>query len=97
MARKTILVICGTGIATSTMVASKIRDYLAQQPGLSDVQIRQGKVMDVLSSVDADVIVATTQVPQTVKVPVVNAVPLLTGMGADKVLAELKSVLERGS
>lgn len=86
-----ILVVCGTGIATSTMVATKVKDY-AEKHGMSPVQVRQGKVMDLLKSVEADVIVATTQVPATVTIPVINAIPLLTGLGAQDVYDKLEKL-----
>jgi PTS system galactitol-specific IIB component len=49
--------------------------------------------MDVLRGTDADLIVATAQIPATVNVPVINAVPLLTGIGAAKVLEQIKEAL----
>jgi PTS system galactitol-specific IIB component len=85
---KKVLVICGTGVATSTMVASSIKDHCAAE-GI-DVQVSQGKVMDLLSgNPDADVIVATTSVPESITVPVVAGLPFLTGMGKDAALAEV--------
>lgn len=85
---KKVLVICGTGVATSTMVASSIRDHCAAQ-GI-DVQVDQGKVMDLLSgNPDADVIVATTSVPDSITVPVVAGLPFLTGMGQREALDEV--------
>lgn len=85
---KRILVVCGTGVATSTVVVSKIRDHL-QSKGLQ-ADIRQGKVMDLVNgSYEADLIVATTEVPASVTVPTVAALPLLTGVGVDAVFAEI--------
>lgn len=85
---KKVLVICGTGVATSTMVATSIKDHCAAQ-GL-EVTVTQGKVMDLLSGTpDVDVIVATTSVPDTVTVPVVAGLPFLTGIGVDASLAEV--------
>jgi PTS system galactitol-specific IIB component len=85
---KRVLVICGTGVATSTVVATKVRDYCLAQ-GI-DVQVSQGKVMDLLSGGPAvDLIVATTQVPSTVTAPVVAGLPFLTGIGVDAALAEV--------
>ena len=92
--KKTNLVICGTGIATSTVVTNKIRSYLTSLPYLQDVQISQGKVMDVIRGVDADVVASTTQVPASVKIPVINAVLLLTAQGAKKVFDKIKEALE---
>lgn len=89
---KKILVICGTGVATSTMVASAIKEHCAAA-GI-DVTVSQGKVMDLLSGdPDADVIVATTPVPDTITIPVVPGLPLLTGIGADATLAQVLSHL----
>jgi PTS system galactitol-specific IIB component len=85
---KRVLVICGTGVATSTVVATKVRDYCLSQ-GI-DVQVSQGKVMDLLSGgPTVDLIVATTQVPSTVTTPVVAGLPFLTGVGVDAALAEV--------
>lgn len=89
---KKVLVICGTGVATSTMVASSIKEYCAAN-GI-EVQVSQGKVMDLLGSKpDVDVIVATTAVPEGVEVPVVAGLPFLTGIGQDAALAEVVSHL----
>lgn len=90
---KKVLVVCGTGVATSTVVVNKVKDYLAQK-GV-EAQIQQGKVMDLVGSdVDADLVVATTDVPDTVKVPVVRALSLITGMGQDQTLAEIEEKLK---
>lgn len=89
---KKVLIICGTGVATSTVVASKVRDHLEAQ-GIS-ASVDQGKVMDLLGGdVSADLIVATTDVPASVQIPVVRALPLLTGMGEEAVLEEIASKL----
>ena len=85
---KKVLVICGTGVATSTMVASSIREHCTKQ-GIS-VEVSQGKVMDLLSGdPDVDLIVATTSVPESVSVPVVAGLPFLTGIGRDEALAQI--------
>ncbi len=90
---KTVLVICGTGVATSTMVASSIRDH-CQREGIA-VDVRQGKVMDLMvGSPDADLIVATTAIPDSVTVPVVAGMPFLTGVGTESALAEITSHLQ---
>lgn len=88
MPSKSVLVICGTGVATSTVVATSIREHCADH-GI-DVDVKQGKVMDLLGAApDVDLIVSTTQVPDSVIVPVVAGLPFLTGIGKDEVLAEI--------
>lgn len=89
---KKVLIICGTGVATSTVVAAKVRDHLAEQ-GI-EANVAQGKVMDVVGGeVDADLVVATTDVPASVTVPVIRALPLLTGIGQEEVLDEIARAL----
>jgi PTS system galactitol-specific IIB component len=93
MTSRRILVICGTGVATSTVVVTKIREFCATK-GL-DATISQGKVTDTLrGNLDADFIVATTQVPNSVGIPVIAGLPFLTGMGLDKVYAEIEKQFE---
>lgn len=90
--RKRILVVCGTGVATSTVVVQKVRAFVEAE-GI-DATITQGAVADLVSGgTNADVIVATTQVPATVQVPVVQGLPFLTGVGTDAALAQLRTHL----
>lgn len=85
---KKVLIICGTGVATSTVVATKVREHLVAA-GIR-ANVIQGKVMDLVrGEVEADLIVATTDVPSSVTVPVVRALPLLTGIGQEEVFAEI--------
>lgn len=89
---KKVLIICGTGVATSTVVAQKVREDLSGR-GI-DAKVEQGKVMDLVSQgTDADLIVATTDVPSSVTVPVVRALPLLTGVGESAVLDDIAAKL----
>ncbi|OFT48641.1 PTS galactitol transporter subunit IIB [Dermabacter sp. HMSC06F07] len=89
---KKVLVVCGTGVATSTVVVSKVRDFLEAE-GI-DAQIQQGKVMDLVGSgVDADLIVSTTDVPGSVTIPVVRALSLITGMGQEGTLRVIADAL----
>jgi PTS system galactitol-specific IIB component len=92
-----ILLLCGTGIATSTAVRGKLDQVLREHGLVQSVELRQGKIADVLrGSVDADLIVATAQVPSNVTVPVINGVPLLTGIGAESVLEQVVAAVRQG-
>jgi PTS system galactitol-specific IIB component len=87
-----VLIVCGTGIATSTVVAQKVKEYCEAQ-GI-EVVVDQGKVMDILRGADDyDLVVSTTQVPSSVSVPSVNGLPFLTGVGVDQTLEEIKQML----
>lgn len=92
--RVKVLVVCGTGVATSTVVASRVRDHLSTRPDAARFDVGQGKVADLLGGGDADLVVATTAVPAAVTTPVVPAVPLLTGIGADGVYAQIDAVID---
>lgn len=87
---KRILVICGTGVATSTFVVQKIRAFCADNSLAAT--IAQGEVADLTSGrVSADFIIATTHVPSSVTVPVINGLPLLTGIGEDAVHQQIRA------
>jgi PTS system galactitol-specific IIB component len=92
-----ILLLCGTGIATSTVVRLKVEQALRAEGLAAAVDLRQGKVADVLASgADADLVVATAQVPPSVTVPVINGIALITGIGAQSVLSQIVDAARSG-
>lgn len=91
--KKTILVACGTAIATSTVVAKAIEEALEERGLL--VNIRQCKASEVPSLVDdADLIVTTTPVSVDKDIPVIQTLAFLTGMGKDEVIEQIVEHLE---
>lgn len=86
---KRILVACGNGIATSTVVAIKIREK-CEDNGVS-VSVTQCKLLEVESKVDDyDLLVTTGKYTGgTVNIPVVGAISLLTGFGEEETLEEI--------
>lgn len=92
----TILVACGTAIATSTHVALKIKELLGER-GL-DVQTVQCRVQDIPGmALNADLIVATAQVPFDVNIPIVDGIPFLTGIGIKEVVDSIENILRQKS
>lgn len=91
---KKVLVACGNGIATSTVVSSKINQYLTDK-GIQ-VMINQCKLMEVPGKVeDYDVLITTGQFGgDTHDTPVVKGMALLTGIGADQTLEEIYQILK---
>ncbi|TWT05559.1 PTS galactitol transporter subunit IIB [Planococcus sp. CPCC 101016] len=92
---KKLLIMCGTGIATSTVVKGKVEQWLKDNNLSQEVKIYQSKVSDEIGRIDEyDVVLSTTLVPNNIKDKVIDGVPLLTGIGIDsmydKVLAEIK-------
>lgn len=87
-----IVVACGTAIATSTHVAIKIRELLEER----DLKIHtiQCRVQEVPSlAPDADLVVATAQVPFDIDVPIVDGIPFLTGIGVKEVVDKIEKIL----
>jgi PTS system galactitol-specific IIB component len=92
---KNVYVVCATGVATSTMLRLKIENYL-QENGI-EANVTQYRVTELSPSrVKADAIVATTEIPPEYAevAPVINGLPLLTGVGEAQTLDALLDVLK---
>jgi PTS system galactitol-specific IIB component len=91
---KRILVACGTAIATSTVVAKGIEEALKER-GIQ-VITRQCKASEVKSLADdADLIVTTTPVPSDLKVPVIQTLAFLTGIGKEDVIEQIIEEIQK--
>jgi galactitol PTS system EIIB component len=92
MAKKKILVACGTAIATSTVVAKKLEEKLRAR-GL-DVAIDQCKASEVGSKASGyDLIVSTTEVDDAKGKPLVRTLSFLTGVGIDADVEKIAQLL----
>ena len=78
--KKKIVIICGTGIATSTVVATKVEELCAKHK--IPAQIIQGKAVEAQSLAEtADLVVTTTpKLKITTPAPIVNGIPFLNGI-----------------
>ncbi|CAD5630953.1 PTS system transporter subunit IIB [Escherichia coli] len=91
---QTILFVCATGIATSTAVTEKVMEY-CKEHGLN-VNYSQTNVASLPGNTDGvALVVSTTKVPYELDVPVVNGLPIITGIGEEKVLAQIVSILKK--
>jgi PTS system galactitol-specific IIB component len=91
MAKKKILVACGTGIATSTVVVNKVKETLTAK-GL-DVIVDQCKASEVPGKAASyDLIIATTPVSGNGDTPVIRTLSFLTGIGIDK---DVEAIIEK--
>ena len=94
---KNILFCCATGIATSTVAEEKTLQYLKDQ-GMDNVTYTQTNLASLPSMADpdeVDCVVATTQVPYDLKVPVVHALSLITGIGEEDTLKQVYDILNK--
>lgn len=84
MAKKRILVACGTAIATSTVVAKKIEEMLKKR-GFTDFSVDQCKAAEAPAKASRyDLIVTTTPIQNAGNTPVIRTVSFLSGVGIDK-------------
>ncbi len=91
--KKTILVVCGSGIATSTAVVCELKEQLVARGVQAD--IRQCDVFSVKNQLQGvSVIAYTCALKEDFGIPKVSAVALLTGIGADVVVDQIAAALK---
>ncbi len=94
MARKIILVACGSGVATSETAAYKVRKIAEERKWNVEVRVVDfRKLKSVASQVHVLVHIAPND-PTDYGVPKINGVPFLTGFGLDKVVEELEAIVK---
>lgn len=88
--KKTLLVICALGYATSTMIKKEITEYF-EAKGITNWDVDAiGLNMSRDSVGSADLIVSSLELKQSeYDVPVINGVPLISGIGKDAVLEKI--------
>ncbi|KIL49633.1 protein-N-phosphohistidine-sugar phosphotransferase [Jeotgalibacillus soli] len=92
--KKQILVACGAGIATSTIVNLAL-EKMCKENGI-DANLIQCKITEVPSYEDtADLLVTTTIVQKEYSFPVINARAFLTGIGQEEVEAKILEELKK--
>ena len=92
---KTVYVVCAAGVATSTMLRLKVEKFLENE-GI-EAQIVQRRVTELsLERTNADVILATTEVPAEFEkiTTVINGISLITGIGQTETLQQLAKALQ---
>ncbi|WP_339226610.1 PTS sugar transporter subunit IIB [Oceanobacillus sp. FSL K6-2867] len=91
---KQVLVACGAGIATSTVVNSAIEE-LAKENNIK-VDLKQIKIAEVGAYVDtADLLVTTAMTKTEYPFPVINARTFLTGIGVEDTKKQILDELQK--
>jgi PTS system galactitol-specific IIB component len=85
---KRVIVACGSGVATSQMVASKVSRLLRDKKVNAIVDAVDIKSIDTHIK-QCDVYIAITAPTKEYPVPILNGIAFLTGMGMDKELEKL--------
>lgn len=90
---KTIIVACGTGIATSTVVVSKVKELLEENQ--IEANFIQCTAAEISNHVDqADLIITTMQMENPYAKPIVVGMSFLTGIGVDETKKEILEHLQ---
>lgn len=91
---KQVLVACGAGIATSTVVNNAIEE-MAKEHNIK-VDIKQIKITEVGPYEDtADLLVTTAMTKKEYKFPVINASNFLTGIGIEETKQQILTELQK--
>jgi len=96
MAKKRVLVACGTSIATATHAANAVKE-MAKEAHL-EVDVAQCKAAEIRGKIQTfspHVIVAMTPVPSDLGVPTFSGVPFLSTIGLDQLKKDLIEVLSK--
>jgi galactitol PTS system EIIB component len=90
---KIVLVACGTGIATSTVVYERVQKLIKDNN--LNARVIQCKISEVSGYEDqADLLVTTTITPKQYKMPVVKAMNYLTNINTKKIDDSIISILK---
>ncbi len=85
---KTIIVACGAGIATSTLICDRVKQLLENR-GIA-AQIIQCTVADIAGHAGrADLIVTSMKLENKYEKPLVTAISFLTGIGREQTEQEI--------
>lgn len=91
-----ILSICGSGVVTSSMVASKLKDMFAEKGYDADtVEANSSEVEGYCNREHFDLIAYASPISDNCGVPAINAIGLITGMGEDEFMEEALAELHK--
>jgi len=96
--KKNILVACGTAIATATLVAGKLKEFLKRN-GI-DANIIKCRFTEIDYYVKTlgrvDLIITTAGFPERKDIPVLNGVPFISGIGRRELEEKILKILKPG-
>lgn len=94
---KKILMACGTGVAV--LVTERLNNGLKERGLANTYQLVKGKLSEAEFIADQfDIVITASMIPEGLKkstTPVIDGVPLLTGVGADKVYDAVAELLRK--
>ena len=92
--KKRIIVACGGGIATSTLIVSRLKEILKDNN--IDADIIQCRVSEIDSHKDnANLIISSANLKKDYGVPALQALSFISGVGMDETVDEIVGILKR--
>ncbi|MUK87465.1 PTS galactitol transporter subunit IIB [Ornithinibacillus sp. L9] len=90
---KKVIVACGSGVATSQTVASKVKKILEENKIKADVSAVDIKSLDKYVKT-SDVYISITKNTKEFNIPTLNGIAFLTGMGIEEETKKLLDLLK---
>ena len=90
---KKVIVACGTGMATSSMIAEKVRAVLEYNQ--VDYTLSQAQLSELDMYKEADLFVTAMRVEEDYGVPMVVGTPFLVGIGEAEAAAKIIEILKK--
>lgn len=91
---KKIVLACGAGVATSTIVAQKVTALLNESGYEGAYEVVQCAIADAAAQcADADLLISTTVAPAGIACDFVSGVPFITGMGLTDAKRQLLDIM----
>ncbi|CZQ98379.1 phosphotransferase system eiib component type 2/3 [Trichococcus palustris] len=90
---KRVIVACGSGVATSQTVASKVKRILTEKKINAVVDAVDIKSLDQYVK-QSDVYISITKPTKTYNIPTLNGIAFLTGMGIEEETQKLVDALK---
>lgn len=89
---KKILILCGAGIATSTVIKNKVEEHLNKEN--IEYNISQSTLSGIHQEAkDKDLIISSMNIEEDYGVPVIVGTAFITGIGEEEVKNEIVDVL----
>lgn len=93
MKKKQVLIACGAGIATSTVVNNAVEEMIKEHN--INAEVHQIKIAEIGAYIDtADLLITTTIVQNDYPFPVINARAFLTGIGLEETKQQILEALK---
>ncbi|WP_461207523.1 PTS sugar transporter subunit IIB [Clostridium sp. DL1XJH146] len=86
---KRILIVCGSGVATSTIARKKVEDILKER-NIHNVILKQCSIAEFKRNIgDADLVITTTVIKTDFDEKIVNGLNLINGKDIEKTIEEI--------